>query len=376
MSRSRTSLLSVATLVSVATLALSACSVAPETSPSASPSASRVDTRVLNGVTIPAPALAGNLVGASPEQSAMVYLPPQYFTSDEPLPVLYYLNGEADTALVGLTIPRDFDRAFETLPPMIFVIVKGGYSFGGSVFFDSDVTGHWSTYLAEDVVGYVDAHFRTISTREARGIAGHSIGGAGALNTAVNHPDVFGSVFALSPCIFAQDGLAASWFFPSEEHIRSVLAVMDEVGGVAPADGLAALAASDVAWDVAYGMAMAPTDALPYFEYPYSVAADGTLVRDDAVWAKWQGGFGGAAAGVETSRDAWASLKGVAIDCGTDDEFAFIPPGCAYLDAQLTETGIAHEYITHAGGHSDRNKEQTLDVLLPFFSEIFAAASD
>ena len=59
------------------------------------------------------------------------------------------------------------------------------------------VNGNWEDYIVQDLVTYVDSHYRTLPKRA---IAGHSMGGYGALTLAFRHPDVFSSVYAMSPC--------------------------------------------------------------------------------------------------------------------------------------------------------------------------------
>lgn len=370
--------LRVATVLVGLTLAVSACSSSPESSPSPSSSPSPVDTRVINIVTIPSAALGENLLGEPAERDVTVYLPPKYFTTDDSFPVVYFLAGHSTgRTITGVTVPRDFDRAFETIDPMIVVLIDGNNRMHGSFYADSSTSGGWSTFIADDVVSYIDANFRTIADRDARGIAGHSMGGYGALDLAMRHSDVFGSVYALAPGLFDENGLAESQMFASEDHIRATLAFLEEVDGDDPEVGIssmAALADSSLAassFDFGYGMAFAPTDEFPYFEYPFSLEGD-TLVRDDAVWALWESGFGGIEAEVAEFGDAWASLDGIGIDCGSNDEYAWIPKGCAYLDAKLTEAGIDHTYATHTGDHSSHNRERIVDYMLPFFAEVFA----
>jgi len=357
----------------------SACSATPETGPSASSSpsvAAPVDTLPLNNVTIPSEALGANLIGDPAQHDAIVYLPPQYFTSDDSLPVLYFLPGYGGSTMSEVSLPEDLDTAFETLDPMIIVIVNGLNSFTGSFYTDSTTTGGWSTFLADDVVPYVDSHFRTIPSRDARGIAGHSMGGFGALDNAMRHSDVFGSVFAMAPALFDENGLQELHLFTSENRVRALIALVDEASALGPDVGLDHLIASQLTFDVGYGMAFAPTDEFPYFEYPFTLAEDGTLVRDDAVLARWEAGYGGVASEVAAFAPELKSLNGIGIDCGSNDENRWIPPGCAYMDAQLTAAGIEHQYTTHTGTHNGFNRERILEHMLPFFSGIFTEATD
>jgi S-formylglutathione hydrolase FrmB len=49
----------------------------------------------------------------------------------------------------------------------------------------------YETYIIKDLIGHVDATYRTIAKREARAIAGLSMGGFGALQLSMRHPDLF-----------------------------------------------------------------------------------------------------------------------------------------------------------------------------------------
>ncbi len=67
-------------------------------------------------------------------------------------------------------------------------------SYGGSQYVDSVGTGRYHTYFCEDVVGFVDAHYRTLADPAHRGIQGKSSGGFGAMITPMLRPDLFGAL--------------------------------------------------------------------------------------------------------------------------------------------------------------------------------------
>lgn len=62
--------------------------------------------------------------------------------------------------------------------------------------------GAWEDAIVRDVRGAVDRAFRTSARREARGIAGISMGGYGALRLALRHPGVFGAAGCLSGSLY------------------------------------------------------------------------------------------------------------------------------------------------------------------------------
>ena len=43
----------------------------------------------------------------------------------------------------------------------------------------------------DDLVEYIDSHYRTIADRDSRGLAGHSMGGYGTLRIAMKYPGIF-----------------------------------------------------------------------------------------------------------------------------------------------------------------------------------------
>jgi S-formylglutathione hydrolase FrmB len=67
-------------------------------------------------------------------------------------------------------------------------------SLGGSQYLDSPATGRYHTYLCDEIVPWVDAHYRTLAARDHRGIAGKSSGGYGAMVTPMLRPDLFGGL--------------------------------------------------------------------------------------------------------------------------------------------------------------------------------------
>src|SRR5438876_1765136 len=63
------------------------------------------------------------------------------------------------------------------------------------------------SYVVNDVVRYIDSKYRTIPDAANRAIGGLSMGGFGALNIAVHHPDIFGSVISLGGYYYAEGGI-------------------------------------------------------------------------------------------------------------------------------------------------------------------------
>ena len=171
-------------------------------------------------IQIPAPGLAGSVIPNAAMQPALVLLPPSYDAGTERYPVIYYLPGFTtdvgeyiDGSFDGFDFARTLQRSVAAglVRPCIVVIVNGRNVLGGSFFVDSPITGRWETYVVRDVVAQVESRYRTLARPEARGVAGESMGGFGALHLAMRHPDLFGAVFALSPGLFDSLGFETHW---------------------------------------------------------------------------------------------------------------------------------------------------------------------
>ncbi len=83
---------------------------------------------------------------------------------------------------------------------VIVVMPDAHTRFQGSFYSSSPTTGDWESYVYEELVAYIDSHYRTIADVESRGLAGHSMGGYGTIRIGIKRPDVFSSIYALNPC--------------------------------------------------------------------------------------------------------------------------------------------------------------------------------
>lgn len=147
--------------------------------------------------------LAGNPLGDPHKRPLLVYVPPGY--DDEPdrrYPSVYVIQGYTGQVNMWFNrtpfrqpYPELVDQVFAggDTPPALVVFVDAWTAYGGSQYLDSPATGRYHTYLCEEVVSWVDAHYRTIPSRDQRAITGKSSGGGGAMVTSMLRPDVFGA---------------------------------------------------------------------------------------------------------------------------------------------------------------------------------------
>lgn len=170
--------------------------------------------RVVGDVRVSAPITSHGLES----RSLLVYLPPNYETSQRRYPVLYMHDGQNlfDDA-TSYSGEWGVDETAETLARDGFEAIIVGIPNGGlkrldeyGPWFEPDVHlpgidngagGRAQDYLAfllETVKPLIDTSFRTRTDRASTGIAGSSMGGLVSLWAAIEAPDTFGFCAAFS----------------------------------------------------------------------------------------------------------------------------------------------------------------------------------
>ncbi|MBA3533955.1 MAG: esterase [Ardenticatenales bacterium] len=157
-----------------------------------------------------------------------VYTPPGYEESEEPVPSLYFfrgqeqewLNPEQDESLQGFTLLDAYEELLDAgqVGPMVLVFPGIGSDDGAVPGVLTDFvapelaeghpgvgTGRFETYFIEELIPYVDSHYRTLPQGGARGVAGFSLGGFMSTKIALQYPEMFGSVSAFDGLYFFTD---------------------------------------------------------------------------------------------------------------------------------------------------------------------------
>lgn len=135
-------------------------------------------------------------------QPVYVYLPPGYDPTRRPrYPVLYLLHGYPGgpgSFVGGVPAGPTEDRllARRLVPPTILVMPQGAPDPLTETSWVNGVgpDAAWETFLARDVVGWVDRTFDAVRAGTGRAVAGISDGGYGALDVALHHPHEFAVV--------------------------------------------------------------------------------------------------------------------------------------------------------------------------------------
>lgn len=317
----------------------------------------------LERIRVPGPSLEGNLTGDDATRDVFVYLPPSYARDTaRRYPVVVFLHGYAATAeayVRTLDLPQAADRAIAAgAREMIIVLPDAFTAYSGSMYSSSVTTGDWESYVADDLVDYIDGHYRTLAQRESRGLSGHSMGGYGTVRIGMKRPDKFGALYAMSSCCLLIDPArggdvvmraarerAAAQGQPAAEPAR---------GRPDPAAGFAnALSAQAAAW------APNPDHPPEYFDLPFK---NGEL--DPLVAAKWMANA--PLVMVDQYVPSLKRYRAIALDVGNADP---LRADNLNLDAALKRLRVAHQFEEYEGDHGNRIRERFASKLLPFFSE-------
>lgn len=129
-------------------------------------------------------------------ERAFVYLPPQY-DGKKKFPVLYLQHGwgEDETAWSNqgyANLIMDNLIAEGKCKPFIIVMAYGltnEVRWGGLADFDFT---RFERVLVDELIPYVDSHFKTVAKKEKRALAGLSMGGMETRHITLARPEVFG----------------------------------------------------------------------------------------------------------------------------------------------------------------------------------------
>jgi len=345
-------------------------------------------TGTLERITVHGRALEGNLEGDSPDRPVVVYLPPSYRTSPQRrYPVLYYLHGYTATAeayVKSLGLPDSADRAIAAGAREMIVVLPDAFTkYDGSMYSNSPTVGDWETFIAQDLTGAIDKRYRTIASRDGRGLAGHSMGGYGTVRIGMKQPTAFVALYAMSSCCLMNDPAAGRGGAGARGQAagRETGAGREpgagrEAGpgrdagagrGAAPGRGAGgrgggmgnALSAQAAAW------ASNPLNPPQFFDLP---TKDGEI--QPLVAAKWIANS--PLVMVDQYVPALKSMRAIAIDIGDEDPFVATS---RQLDEALTRLGVAHTLEIYEGDHGNRVRQRFEQHVLPFFARHLAGGT-
>lgn len=295
-------------------------------------------------------ALEGNLEGNAVDRDALVFLPPSYRSEQaRRYPVVYALHGffiGAEQWSHEIHVPQTIEGAFALgAKEMIVVLPDSKTLHNGSMYSSSMTTGDFEAYIAHDVVEYMDAHYRTLPARESRGLVGHSMGGYGATRIGMKHPDVFGSLYIMSPCCLSARGL------PPQEALESLARLKRREDLEGQHFMVVATLATAAAWS--------PNPNKPPFFLDLPLEGD----AQKEVLAKWAANA--PLAFVDQYIGNLKRYRAIALDVGDQDGLRV---DAAKLHETLDDYGIANTFEEYSGTHTSRVADRFQNHVMKFFS--------
>jgi len=298
-------------------------------------------------------ALEGNLEGDAVDRDVLVYLPPSYNRQkSRRYPVVYALHGYsigAEQWVREIHVPQTIEGAFARGAKEVIVVVPDSKTLhNGSMYSSSVTTGDFEQFISRDLVSYIDGRYRTIPNRLSRGLVGHSMGGYGATRIGMKHPDVFGSVYIMSPCCLSPRPVGPA----NPDQAKTLEAVKTpEDSAKLPFFSRAQLATA-AAWSPN------PKNPPLYLDLP---TKDGVSQSD--VLAKWTANA--PLAFVDQYVGSLRQYRAIAIDVGDQDG---LRNDAGKLHEVLDKYGISNSFEIYQGTHTSKVADRFQNNVMPFFS--------
>ena len=309
--------------------------------------------------------LLENPGGENPTRRVTIYLPPGYDESDQRYPVIYYLHGftwSDSLMIVWDHFDQLLDKAIATnkIRPIILVMPDQYTLYRGSFYTNSTLTGKWADFTGKDLVAYIDKNYRTIPDKDSRGVAGHSMGGQGAIKMGMLFPDVFSTVYALSPAVL--DAVSGELGIRGNAY-RRINEITSREQLITGRDEFEPNAI------VAMGRAYTPNLNKPpfYADFPYEYKNDSLIINYKLlnIW-KQKSAIGM----VDDHIEDLKKLKALKLDWGRNEGNEHLPPTCRHFSKKLENLGINHYAEEYIGNHVNKlwtDDGRALNDMFPFF---------
>lgn len=296
--------------------------------------------------------------GENTTRRVTIYLPPKYDETNERYPVLYYLHGFTMTDSLTQAEVEILDLAINSgkIRPIIFVVSNQNTNYEGSFYTNSILNGKYADFTVKALVEFIDKKFRTIANRNSRGICGHSMGGYGAIKLAMMFPEIYSSVYALSPGFLA----LVKEFGPNSDSYKQ-LALIKNREELKKAYFPKTIVAVARAWS--------PNLTNPpfYCDIPFKYKGDSLIVENE-VLAKWNNNLPFIM--IDNYVENLKKLKAIKLDWGRNDGSRF-PIQCMMFSQKLENLGIEHFAEEYIGTHMNKiwtKDGRVLNSMLPYFN--------
>jgi hypothetical protein len=316
--------------------------------------------------TIEAVSLKGNAAGLPSARNVTVYLPDGYGADPKRrFPVVYYLTNffeddRAPWANNGAQALLDRAIGKGVIGGVIVVTVDCTTPVGGSWYVNSPVTGNWEDFVSRELVAWIDGRYRTLASRNSRGIAGDRMGGHGAIRLGMRHPEVFGAVYALHP-IGMGPGVQTMFSRPNWQLLRDAKRIED-----LRSDGFSLIFTS------IFQAHLPNANRAPLFFDPPARLVEGRLEVDPALTEKLNASFF-LERQVPAHAERLKRLRGFRFDWARGDTNPDHIVSLQAFTRTLDAFGVPYEAEEYRGGWGERHWGEDGRIyteMLPFFARV------
>jgi S-formylglutathione hydrolase FrmB len=268
-------------------------------------------------------------------RNIQIILPPGYENGNADYPVIYFLHGANSNSTGYSEVLNASDILYQSASISKYIIVKPNAYAGpylGSFYSNSDLYGNFENYIISDVTAFVEDKYRVKQGRENRFLAGHSMGGFGAMKLALKYPEMFAAAASHSGPLDFNNFNAQLPFVLYETGVRAPYKY-------SPQNGIFSM--------LFYSMAGAFSPNLDkdhYVDIPLD--SDGKFI--DSIMAKWMPHNPSGLV-----RQLRSDLPAIYFDCGTFDELSLFVHNTGFRDS-LIISGLSYVFESYTGFHSNK----------------------
>lgn len=292
------------------------------------------------------------------DRYVQAYLPDGYDPSyPNGFPAIYFLHGANGSYATypELITALNNEIAAGRIQPVVVIKPDGGGCnwgfFSGCNWSNSELQGDHEDYVVYDVIAEAESRYNIIPSPSRRAIMGHSMGGFGAMQAALDHPDLYCAVASHSTYLYLDDLLSVHLPVVHSEQSGSPPWVYTPTSGVITSG-----------WFMFAGSWSPNLINPPYFvDFPLDPMGD--LIPE--IWDKWKE-HDPAVLAEALDND---SAPAIYFDCGTNDGFVLHPFNVSF-DAHLTALGIDHEWQSYVGDHGSL-LSQRFPISLNYIDDVF-----
>ena len=323
-------------------------------------------------IEIRSDALKNNLLGDPFVRNVAVYLPEGYDGGAEDFPLMVDIVGFTSSGFGHVAwkafhenVPQQIDRLIASgeMGRVIVAFPDCFTSLGGNQYINSAAMGDWEDFLCEEMVPFLEQHFRVKQGRAHRAIFGKSSGGYGALVHGLRRADIWAAVACHSGDMgfdLCYRGDFAGVLRSLSNYGNNIKAYIEKIHSARKIHGSEFHNLMILAMAASYD----PDPQSPY-GVRLPVTMDTCELMEDR-WANWLAWDPVKMIDDTAAQKNVKSLEGLFIDCGSKDQYNLIY-GARQLNKKLDALAIDHRFEEFPDTHS--TVDYRMDISLPYLFE-------